>query len=197
MKFDVIVSDPPWAFGDKLKKMKKKTKRSAASQYNTLTVGQIASLNIRSLINSDGCVLALWVPSTLLHDGLKVMDCWQFTLKQVVVWCKTKKKIKDPNNALAFGMGHMFRNVHEICLIGTQGKVYKKLKNRSQRTVIMAPNLGHSKKPEELQDSLDAMFPGTNKLEMFARRSRAGWTCIGNGIDGKDIRVAIQDLETL
>jgi N6-adenosine-specific RNA methylase IME4 len=33
------------------------------------------------------------------------------------------------------------------------------------------------------------MFPNTEKLEMFARRIRPGWTCIGNEVcNGEDIR---------
>lgn len=194
MKYDVIVADPPWAFGDALKKMKKKTKRSAASQYKVMSPGQVAALDVPSLVNPNGCVLALWVPSALLMDGLMVMQAWGFSLKQTVVWIKTKKRIKDPNNALAFGMGRLFRNTHEIALIGTVGKVYGNLENHSQRTVIMAPNLGHSVKPEALQDSIEMMFPNANKLELFARRVRPNWGCVGNNIDGKDIVIALQDL---
>lgn len=193
-KFQMIVCDPPWAFGDTLKKMKKKTRRSAASQYNTMSVEEIERLDVRSLVDPSGCVLALWVPSTLLHDGLRVMESWGFTLKQTYVWVKVKKKVNDMSNPLAFGMGRLFRQSHELVLIGTRGKVYKGLKSKNQRSVILAPNSGHSKKPEGLQDSLELMFPDASKLEMFARRVRQGWTCLGNDIDGKDIRVAIQDM---
>ncbi len=194
-KFDVIVSDPPWAFGDTLKRMKKKTRRSAASQYNTMSAAQVAALDVKSIVNPKGCVLALWVPSSLLVDGINVMNSWGFSLKQIVVWVKTKKKIVDPNNALAFGMGRLFRNVHEIALIGTMGKVYENLENHSQRTVIFAPNMGHSVKPEALQDSLDLMYPVGNKLEMFARRHRPGWTCVGNALSNCDITLSIQSLQ--
>lgn len=197
MKFDVIVADPPWAFGDTLKRMKKKTKRSAASQYGTMSAAQVAALDVRSLVNPNGCVLALWVPSTLLHHGLQVMDAWNFELKQTYVWVKTKKSVQDPTNMLAFGMGRTFRQCHEIALIGTFGSVYKSLENKSQRSVILSPNLGHSVKPEGLQDSLELMFPHASKLELFARRVRSNWTCVGNGIDGKDITVSLSELNQL
>lgn len=82
------------------------------------------------------------------------------------------------NDILSFGMGRLFRQTHEICLIGTRGKVYKNLKNKSQRSVSFEFNQGHSIKPSKLQDSLDLMFEG-NKLEMFARRDRNGWICVG------------------
>ena len=95
---------------------------------------------------------------------------------------------------LAFGMGRLFRQSHEICLIGTRGKINSQLANKSQRSVSFAENLRHSAKPEDLQDSLEAMFPIARKLELFARRIRPGWTCLGNEIDGKDIYDALAAL---
>lgn len=198
MKFQVIVADPAWSFDDRLQKMKSKTRRSAASQYSTMTVDEICSIPVPQVADPAGCVLALWVPSTLLVDGLRVMNAWGFTLKQTIIWVKTKKKPlvgADPNDVLAFGMGRLFRQCHELALVGTSGKsVYPLLEDHSQRSVILAPNMGHSKKPEELQDRFDTMFPEAERLEMFARRARPSWICAGNEIDGKDIRDAVHEL---
>ena len=61
----------------------------------------------------------------------------------------------------------------------------------------MHPGLPHSQKPEDLQDSLELMFPERNKLEIFARRHRPGWNCIGNEAPmtlGEDIRDSIDEL---
>ena len=106
------------------------------------------------------------------------------------------------NNSLAFFMGHLFRQTHEICLIGVKGKIYNKLKNKSQRSVCLDVSLKHSTKTEILQDRLDLMFPEELKLEMFARRQRQGWTCIGNEVDGpgsngEDIFTSIERLKNL
>jgi len=102
----------------------------------------------------------------------------------------------DLAGELAFGMGRLFRQTHEICLIGTSGKlIYKQLANKSQRSVSFAENLKHSAKPEHLQDSLEIMFPSANKLELFARRVRPNWECLGNEIDGLDIRDALDKLK--
>jgi len=61
--------------------------------------------------------------------------------------------------------------------------------------VSFAPNLRHSAKPEDLQDSLDIMFPKGNKLELFARRIRKDWVCLGDEIcNGEDIRVSLAKL---
>jgi N6-adenosine-specific RNA methylase IME4 len=225
MRFNVISADPPWSFDDKLQ-MDPGINRSADSQYATLSMEEIKKLDVKSLADPTGCLLALWVPGSMLQDGLDTMKAWGFTHKQVYVWVKTKKDpfkslkqtllimlkklslgmsfnsiVKSTINAfrlnqvLAFGMGRLFRQTHEICLIGTSGKsVYPMLKNNSQRSVSFDLNKGHSCKPETLQDSLDIMFPDVPKLEIFARRVRKNWTCIGDGVTGKDVRESIQEL---
>lgn len=197
-KYRVIVADPPWSFSDKLKKMKSKTKRSAESQYCVLTAQQIAELDVKSLADPTGCVLALWVPGSLLTTGLKVMAAWGFELKQTFVWVKLKKRYaeeEDINQVTRVGMGRLFRQSHELALIGTSGdSVYPFLDDRSQRSVAFDLNQGHSIKPGTLQSRLEKMFPSQPMLEMFARRQRKGWTCLGDAIDGQDIRTAIHNL---
>lgn len=231
-KFTVIVADPPWSFSDKLSMSD--VARGAGANYNTMTISQIKTLPVKDLIAPTGAVLALWVPSSLLQQGLDTMNAWGFSHKQTYVWVKSvkepfkeliKRTVKNAakkgllagnplkeilkntildfnfNDIFSFGMGRLFRQTHEICLIGTSSnKIYKELKNKSQRSVSMAPNLKHSAKPEHLQDSLDIMFPKGNKLEMFARRVRPGWTCIGNEVcidsngNGEDIKDSLDKI---
>jgi N6-adenosine-specific RNA methylase IME4 len=229
-KFSVIVADPPWSFNDSLKMSD--VKRGAKANYDTMTMQQIREMPVKEACDPSGAVLCLWVPGSLLQDGLDTMKAWGFDHKQTYVWVKTKKHrftrfskwIKksvlrhkqiaydkfaydrairavieslpkiDLVEELAFGMGRLFRQCHEICLIGTRGKIYSRLANKSQRSVGFAENLKHSAKPEDLQDSLETMFPKARKLELFARRLRPGWTCLGNEIDGKDIYDALADL---
>jgi N6-adenosine-specific RNA methylase IME4 len=209
MKFQVIVSDPPWQPNDKLNMSD--IARGAEANYATMTNADIAALPVKDLADPDGCLLALWCLGSMLQDGMDVMKAYGFEQKQVYVWCKTLKeplhaihdnmKASELTGVLAFGMGRLFRQSHEICLIGVNTtKVYKHLENKSQRSVAFARNDEHSHKPECLQDSLDLMFPtATGKLELFSRRSRVGWICRGNECPdsmGEDIRVSIQNLIT-
>lgn len=198
MKFQVIVADPAWGFDDGLKKMKRPVKRSAQSQYRVMTPQQVAAIPVADVADQMGCLLALWVPGSMLADGMAVMKAWGFKHKQVFVWVKLKKGYRDEadwNNATRVGMGRIFRQSHEIALIGTSGKsVYPWLEDHSQRSVAFDLNAGHSIKPPTLQTRLDKMFPEAQKLELFARRSRKGWTVLGDGIDGKDITQAVQEL---
>lgn len=222
--FDIVVSDPCWSFSDELNMSS--AKRGAKANYNTLSTKDIIDLDVKSIMR-DNSILALWVPSALLKEGIEVMEAWGFKLKQTHIWVKVKKqplksllkglfKIKsykdlynqiktsvslfDLNNILDFKMGHIFRGTHEILLIGTRGKVSKMIKNKSQRSVHFAPVTKHSEKPEALQDMLEIMYPNTKKLEMFARRKRENWICIGNEAPdtyGEDIRVSLANLKNM
>lgn len=222
--------DCPWDFSDQL--TMSDVARGAKANYSTMTLDDIKALDIKSLADPDGCVLALWVPSSLLQEGLDTMKAYGFNQKQTYIWVKTKKNplenvgklitsIKDVptkenfkvfkniikdivfradvSQVLSMFLGRLFRQSHEICLIGTNNnKIYKKLKNKSQRSVSFGQNLKHSEKPEHLQDSLDVMFGDVPKLEIFARRSRPGWRCIGNEcLDslGIDVRDSIEEIK--
>jgi N6-adenosine-specific RNA methylase IME4 len=213
-KFQVIAADPPWPFVDSLKMSD--VARGAEANYNTMTISKIKLMPVKEVSDPDGAILVLWVPSSLLQEGLDVMNAWGFKHKQTYIWVKNKKEPLLPllkkfakkaaedgfkktildiansfnlNDTLAFGMGRLFRQTHEIALVGINNKkIYKLLKNKSQRSVSLDVNLKHSKKPEHLQNSLEIMFPDTERLEIFARREKDGWTCIGNEVcNGEDI----------
>ena len=87
MKFDVIVADPPWVFNDKLKMSA--VKRGAEAHYPLLNIESIKTLEVNN-ITSDPAVLALWVPSSHIHNGLSTLKNWGFVPKQTWIWVKTK-----------------------------------------------------------------------------------------------------------
>jgi len=196
--YQVICADPPWHFDDALKNMKLTTPRSAVSNYKVMSLADITTMQVSKLADPVGCLLALWVPGSMLSTGLDVMSAWGFKLKQTFVWVKLKKdyaKETDWNNSTRVGMGHLFRQSHELALIGTSGKsVYPHLQNRSQRSVAFDLNVAHSVKPPTLQQRLEIMFPNVDKLELFARRQIPGWTCVGDAISGKDVDTEIDEL---
>lgn len=228
-KFNLLVCDPPWSFDDRLSMSD--VKRSAEAQYPVLNIEEIKKLRVKD-ITADDAVLALWIPSSLLQEGLDTMKSWGFRQTQTHIWVKTKKDIFkellvefggsvllstkesltkksilagiesfqnsfDWDDLLGFGMGRLFRQCHEVCLLGVRGKPYQNLKNKSQRSVHFGTNLRHSAKPEILQERLEKMFPEAKKLELFARRKRKDWTCLGNDSPesiGEDIRDSIAKL---
>jgi N6-adenosine-specific RNA methylase IME4 len=184
--FCVVVADPPWRFSDRL--TMSATPRGAAANYPTLSTPDICALPVQA-VTATTALLALWTPAALLEDGLAVLRAWSFVPKTIAVWAKTS----CDGTGLAFGMGWLFRGACEIALVGTKGS--PRPVSRSERNVWLSPALRHSAKPETLQDSLDRMFPEVPKLELFARRARPGWTCVGNQCPatyGEDIRDSLR-----
>lgn len=179
-KFRVVVADCPWSFSDKL--TMNATKRGAEANYNVLTIDDIKRIPVWNWVQDDS-MLALWVPSSLIQQGLDVMAAWGFNQKQIYTWVKTTK-----NGGLGFGMGRHFRGCTEHALIGTRGK--NNPLSKSERNCDLNLSTPHSAKPETLQDKFEKMYPGPY-LELFARRSKPNWTCVGNECPdtmGLDIR---------
>jgi N6-adenosine-specific RNA methylase IME4 len=181
-------------------------KRGSESNYDVLYDDDIINLNVES-IASDDSVLVLWVPSSKLSVGLETMEKWGFRQTQTFTWVKIKKfPFKDLlknrkgmtlndalyslqnalsdfdfNTVVSMNLGRWFRQCHEVALVGVRGKVYNKLQDKAQRSVAFDIGLGHSKKTEILQNRLEKMLPPSenNLLEMFARRDRKNWVCVG------------------
>src|ERR1700675_1492231 len=86
--FKVIVADCPWSFKDTL--TMSDVARGAAANYQLMSNSDIEQLPIKDLISPTGTVLALWVPSSLLQEGLNTMKAWGFKHKQTYVWVKVK-----------------------------------------------------------------------------------------------------------
>lgn len=52
----------------------------------------------------------------------------------------------------------------------------------------------HSQKPDEVRERIVELCGDLPRVELFARKEHDGWDCLGNEIDGRDIRDAIRDL---
>jgi len=69
----------------------------------------------------------------------------------------------------------------------------KVLLDLARLEAVFAQLSNHSRKPAEIQNRIERLCSGPF-LELFARRQRPGWTCLGNEIDGRDIRDALNDI---
>ena len=194
MKFQVICCDPPWSFNDKLKMSN--VKRGSESNYSVLSIEDLFEIPLQEIVD-DNAFCCIWVPNTLLQSGLDLMRKWGFEHKGIYGWVKKSSK----NGKLHFGMGHTFRGTFEIALYGRRGKI--EVHNKSQRNIEIDENfdfddpLKHSQKSEKLQDSLDLMFPEVKKIELFARRKRSGWECVGLECNNEDIFDSVERLKRL
>jgi N6-adenosine-specific RNA methylase IME4 len=182
MKYGIIVVDPPWQCHDQ---GGFKIRRIVNANYPTMTIAEIASLPIGDLAD-DISLCFLWTVDKFLYDSKAILEGWGFTYHFTGSWHKSK----------GLNFYGFTRNVEHF-LIGYKGSLGHHYPNRpTVRTCISGKYRGHSVKPDEFYDNLKPL-PLNPRVDVFARAPREGWTTIGDEIDGKDIRVAIEDLVAL
>lgn len=171
-RYSTILADPPWRFQNRTGKMAPEHGR--LRRYETMTVEEICALPVVEH-STDPAHLYLWVPNALLREGLEVMEAWGFAYKTNLVWYKVRKD-GGPDGR---GVGFYFRNVTELLLFGTRGKLRTMAPGRRQVNLHASRKREHSRKPSGVYDIIEACSPGPF-LELFAREPRQGWSCWGN-----------------
>jgi len=113
------------------------------------------------------------------------MKRWGFTYKTNIVWHKIRKD-GGPDGR---GVGFYFRNVTELILFGTRGRIRTAKPGRTQVNFLATRKREHSRKPEELYPLIQACSYGPF-LELFARHSRPDWDAWGNEVDESPVSLA-------
>ena len=106
------------------------------------------------------------------------MSAWGFDYKSRMAWRKM-----TVNGKVRVGPGYVVRTMHEDVLIGTRGK--PKLIGKAFPSIFDGLAREHSRKPDEFFDLVHARTGG-NRLELFARQTRPGWTTWGNEVEKFD-----------
>jgi N6-adenosine-specific RNA methylase IME4 len=173
-QFGTILADPPWQFMNRTGKMAPEHKR--LHRYGTMKLEEICAMPVREIAAVQSH-LYLWVPNALLSEGLQVMSAWGFTYKTNIVWYKVRKD-GGPDGR---GVGFYFRNVTELILFGTRGKLRTLAPGRREVNIEISQKQGHSKKPVQVYEKIERCSPGPF-LELFARTRRRGWTQWGDEV---------------
>lgn len=163
--WQIVVADPAWRFASN---SKAKPGRNAMRHYDCMTVAEIAAMPIRYIVAQDALLL-MWVTVPFSHMAYDVIEAWGFRPKSQLVWAKSR-----------IATGYWARNQHELCIIARRGKFPCLRPALFPTSIIPGETREHSRKPEWVQDQIDARFPAAAKLELNARRQRAGWTVWGN-----------------
>lgn len=171
-KVDIIYCDPPWEYKTNTGK-----KGLAQQHYKCVKTESLYLLKeeIDKISNKD-CALLMWVTNPKIEDGLKLMKEWNFKYKTVLfVWIKTYKDGKP-----VMGLGNYTRSCTELLLLGTRGKLFKWVKNKSILNIIYSIRREHSRKPDEMFEKIIQLFGNREKIELFSREPREGWYSWGN-----------------
>lgn len=174
--YSVIQVDNPWKFRNE--KTGGNHQSGASQKYPVMELGQILALPVGAVVNHTA-VLFLWVPTALkFSHGGQCLTAWGFTYKTTVYWDK-----------MQLGMGAWFRNEVEELLVGVRGDPAP-FGCQLPNIIHQVPG-EHSEKPDEftrLIETATGAASSRRNLEVFARKDRPGWRCIGNQVTGHDVR---------
>jgi N6-adenosine-specific RNA methylase IME4 len=184
--FPCIAVDYPWKFNDQLPG----ASRGASKRYDTIAHAEreatLAEYWALVRAQRNACMF-FWRVAAMQREAFDIIDSLGFEVKSELVWEKKTKTGKDH-----FGMGWYARMAHETCLICTRGRVT--VLNHSTRSRFSAPcpvdergRVIHSAKPDRFFEIVEQLVPGP-RLELFARKQRPEWTCLGNEM--QEARVA-------
>ena len=146
----------------------------AERHYKTTENSELCNIDVQSVCDDD-CVIFMWATFPKIKEALELMSAWGFEYKtNAFTWVK-KNKIKD---SWFWGMGRWTRSNAEICLLGVKGK--PKRIGMGVHSVIDAPVMKHSKKPDIVRDKIIELMGDIPRLEMFARQCSEGRDVFGD-----------------
>lgn len=171
IKAGVILEDFEWHFETR---SEAGMDRHAANHYMTAADALspeaiVARTAERFSVAAPDCVNFMWVPNPHLWIGMQVMALRGFEYKSNYAWGKDK-----------VGSGYWNREKHELLLIGTKGNIPCPAPGTQWDSLVLAARGAHSEKPDTFYEMIESYFPTLPKLELNARRARAGWIGWGN-----------------
>jgi len=189
MKYDIILADPPWPYDSRRMVCESGTAIGGVEDhYSTMTAEDLYSLPVAEL-GAKNCLLYLWATGPKLAEAMECIRRWGFKFTTVAyVW--------DKQHSLP---GYYSCSQVEFVLVAKRGRCPTRA-TTTEKQLVSSRRRAHSQKPEEVQDSIDRQWDSTSqKIELFARRDREGWTTVGNQCPstlGVDIRRWLRDNET-
>jgi N6-adenosine-specific RNA methylase IME4 len=169
VKYQVIVSDPPW----KLTKGGKKSVRPNSSggelDYKTISLSEIENIQADFAYNhaENDHVLFLWTIDKYLHQSEAMLVRLGYKIHARMVW----NKVTGIPAAFTIRFGHEYLL---YCYFGKLLPVAKEERGKIH-SVFTEQVKRHSQKPEISYEIIERLYPTQAKLEMYARYVRSGW----------------------
>lgn len=169
-KFGLVLSDYEWDHEPYSREtgMDRHPSNHYPTSVDAHTPEEIAArIAERMSCAAQDCVWLCWTTIPHLAIALRVVELLGFTYKSHIVWNKVR-----PGNGR--GPGYWVTGEHELLLICTRGKVVAP-STAHFRSSFEAPVGEHSEKPDFQYEFAEFHFPNLPKVELNARRARAGW----------------------
>ncbi|CAJ1361287.1 unnamed protein product, partial [Effrenium voratum] len=170
----VVMADPPWDIHMEL-------------PYGTLTDEEVKNLNVGD-IHEHGMIF-LWVTGRAMELARECFRIWGYKRIEEIVWVKTNQLQRIIRTGRT---GHWINHSKEHCLVGIKGN--PKLNRNLDCDVIVSEVRETSRKPDEIYNLIERMFPNCQKLELFGRPHNVheNWITCGNQLDG--VRLADEEI---
>lgn len=173
LKAGLIYEDYEW--DDEVYSRETGMDRHAANHYETSANAHTAEeihrrRPIDRIIDRRACVLAMWATNQHLKIAMDLMALRGFEYKSNYCWGKEGN----------ISTGRWNRSKHELLLFGTIGSPPCPAPGTQWDSLQLAPKSEHSAKPDCFYEMLEEYFPTLVKIELNARRPRAGWVQWGN-----------------
>jgi len=202
-RFGTVIVDPPWPYR---KVDGPNAGGYSIEHYKPLELNDLAGLPVGAMAD----YLFLWTTVAFVREAYDLVACWGFEAVSLLPWVKCTEiepgreapfkddQVDDRRPDLGpavgdvktiYGVGYWFRGAAEYVLVAKRPGVRS---IRTHAVGLLSANAHHSRKPDTLHELVEDSFPAPY-AELFARRERYAWTALGNEIDGRDIREAIQE----
>ena len=171
-RYQIIYADPPWRYGGRSEDDPKRI--PLERQYPTMSFDELKKLQIEK-ISDNNCLLFLWIVSPELKKCIEVGESWGFRYITVAfVW----------HHKMAL-LGNYTMAGCELCLLFKKGKIPEgKIKGSGNgiKQFWEESKQGASKKPDEIRNRIEKLFPKSKRIELFARDKYPNWDSWGNEV---------------
>ena len=174
MKYEVILSDPPWDIKKGGKKAARPNSSGEKLDYDTLSLEEIEKIQMDAFFDygANPHVLFLWTIDKYLHETEAMLKRIGYKIHARMIW----NKVTGIPAAFTIRFGHEYLL---YCYYPTlppvasaeRGKIHSVFTEQVKR---------HSQKPEKSYEIIERLYPDARKIEMYARRTRTGWDGWGN-----------------
>jgi N6-adenosine-specific RNA methylase IME4 len=143
--------------------------------YRTMPLFAIAALPMCHVLDPSGAHVYLWATNRFLPAAFDVIRAWGLTYSTTLVWAKTP---------MGGGLGGAYGISTEYVIYAHLGRLPALGRIRGtwhnwKRPYNEAGKPQHSAKPPEFYAMVEEVSPAP-RLDMFARRQRAGWDTWGD-----------------
>jgi N6-adenosine-specific RNA methylase IME4 len=162
--YRLLYADPPWRY-----EHIETESRAIENQYPTMSHEDLCALAVPA---AEDAVLFMWATSPKLAEAIQVLEAWGFTYRTCAVWDKGQ-----------IGMGYYFRQQHELLLVAARGSLPVPEPSARPASVFRVKRGKHSAKPALVYELIESMYPTfteLDRIELFNRTDRPGWTGWGN-----------------